>query len=148
VRASCCSTIRSAVAADTNTTLITPRQAVVHFGKAQEYLRAAEHALGIGDHNAAAGTAIDAGTNAADAVAGMNLGRRWKGPHEQAARFVAGAGVEGRDVAKELRRLLQFKTQAQYSSDPIAPRKATACVEAARRAVAVAARATARAADV
>jgi hypothetical protein len=132
---------------DANTTPITRRQAAAHCSKAQEYLRAAEHALEIGDHNAAAGTAIDAGINAADAVAGMNLGRRWKGAHEQAARFVAGAGVDGRDVAKELRRLLPLKTQAQYSSDPIPRRKATACVEAARRAVAVAARATARAAD-
>ena len=125
---------------DANTTPITQRQAIAHCSKAQEYLAQQNTPLEIGDHNAAAGTAIDAGINAADAVAGMNLGRRWKGAHEQAARFVAGAGVDGRDDAKELRRLLPLKTQAQYSSDSISPRKATACVEGVRRAVAVAPR--------
>jgi hypothetical protein len=133
------------VPADANATSISPREAVAHCRKAQEYLRAAEHALASGDYNAAAGTAIDAGINAADAVAGMNLGRRWKGAHEQASRFVAGAGVEGRDIAKHLRRLLPLKTQAHYSADPISAKKATTCVEAARGAVAVAIRATARA---
>lgn len=64
---------------------ITRTDALAHHRQAQEYLRAAEHSLAIGDLNAATGTAIDAGINAADAVAGMNLGRRWKGPHEQAA---------------------------------------------------------------
>jgi hypothetical protein len=97
---------------------ITKADAIAHGRQAEEYLRAAEHSLEIADYNAAAGTAIDAGINAADAVAGVNLGRRWKGPHEQAAQFVAGAGVDGRDLAKELRRLLPLKTQAQYSSRP------------------------------
>jgi hypothetical protein len=81
---------------------ITKADAVAHCRQAEEYLRAAEHSLEIADYNAAAGTAIDAGINAADAVAGINLGRRWKGPHEQAAQFVAGAGVDGRDIAKAL----------------------------------------------
>ena len=75
----------------------------------------------------------------------MNLGRRWKGPHEQAAQFVAGAGVDGREVAKQLRRLLPLKTQAQYTSKPVTRSKATSCVEAARRAVTIARRATSRA---
>lgn len=123
---------------------LTTAEALAHRRQAEEYLRAAEHALEIGDHNAAAGTAIDAGINAADAVAGVNLGRRWKGPHEQAAQFVAGAGADGRDVAKELRRLLPLKTRAHYSADPISAPKAMSCVDAARRAVAVAVRATSR----
>jgi hypothetical protein len=84
-KASCCSTTRSTVPGDAHTTPITQRQAIAHCIWAQEFLRAAEHALGIGDHNAAAGTAIDTGINAADAVAGRNLGRRWKGAHEPAA---------------------------------------------------------------
>ncbi|MGI9028589.1 MAG: HEPN domain-containing protein [Ilumatobacteraceae bacterium] len=124
---------------------MTKANAVAHCRQAEEYLRAAEHSLDAGDFNAAAGTAIDAGINAADAVAGMNLGRRWKGPHEQAAQFVAGAGIDGRDVAKELRRLLPLKTQSHYSSQSVTRSKATGCVEAARRAVAVARRATRRA---
>lgn len=127
---------------------ITHAEAVAHRRQAEEYLRAAEHSLAIGDFNAAAGTAIDAGINAADAIAGMNLGKRWKGPHEQAAQFVARAGVDGRDVAKELRRLLPLKTQSHYSATPVQRLKATACVDAARRAVAVAVRATSRAGDI
>lgn len=124
---------------------ITKADAVAHCRQAEEYLRAAEHSLEVGDFNAAAGTAIDADINAADAVAGMNLGRRWKGPHEQAAQFVAGAGIDGRDVAKELRRLPPLKTQSHHSAQSVTRSKATACVEAARRAVAVARRATRRA---
>jgi hypothetical protein len=125
--------------------MITKAEAVAHSRQAEEYLRAAEHSLGIADYNATAGTAIDAGINAADAVAGVNLGRRWKGPHEQAAQFVAGAGVDGRDVAKALRRLLPIKTQAQYSSRPVTRSKAEQCVQAARRAVSIARRVTGRA---
>ncbi len=72
---------------------INKADAVAHCRQAQEYLRAAEHSLEIGDLNAA-GTAVDACINAADAVAGMNLGRRWKGPHEQASQLVAGAAMD------------------------------------------------------
>ncbi len=125
---------------------ITKADAVAHCRQAEEYLRAAEHALEIGDFNAAAGTAIDAGINAADAVAGINLGRRWKGPHDEAAKFVAGAGIEGQQAAKELRRLLPLKTQSHYSSKPVPRAKATSCIDAARRAVAIARRVSARAA--
>jgi hypothetical protein len=123
---------------------ITKADAVAHCRQAEEYLRAAEHSLELGDYNAAAGTAIDVGINAADAVAGLNLGRRWKGAHEQASQFVARAGVDGRDLAKELRRLLPIKTQAQYSSRPVTRSKAEQCVQAARRAVAIARRVTGR----
>ncbi len=51
----------------------------------------------------------------ADAVAGVNLGRRWKGLHEQASQFVASAGVDGTALAKELRQLLPLKTQSHHS---------------------------------
>lgn len=57
---------------------------------------------------------------------------------------MVGAGVDGRDVAKQLRRLLPLKTQSHYSSTPVTRSKATACVDAARRAVAIAERATTR----
>jgi hypothetical protein len=69
---------------------ISKADAVAHCFQAEEYVRAAEHSLEIADYNAAAGTAVDAGINAADAVAGFNLGRRCKGAHEQASQFVAG----------------------------------------------------------
>ena len=91
-----------------------------------------------------AGTAVDAGINAADAVAGMNVGLRWKGPHEQAADFVARAGAEGKEIARELRRLLPLKTHAHYEPVRVSATKARAAVTAAERAVAVAGRAVAR----
>jgi hypothetical protein len=127
------------------TVAITTAQAVAHYRQATEYLRAAQHCLSIEDFNAAAGTAVDAGINAADAVAGMNLGQRWKGPHEQAADFVAKAGADGKAVARELRRLLPLKTQSHYDATAISKSKATSAVTAAERAVAVAGLVTARA---
>lgn len=127
------------------TVAISSREAVAHQRQAEEYLRAAQHSLSIGDFNAAAGTAVDAGINAADAVAGMNLGQRWKGPHEQAAEFVAKAGGEGKEIARELRRLLPLKTQSHYDAAAVTETKARTAVTAAERAVAVARRATTRA---
>ena len=124
---------------------VTSREAAAHHRQAEEYLRAAQHSLSIGDFNAAAGTAVDAGINAADAVAGMNLGQRWKGPHEQAAEFVAKAGAEGKEIARELRRLLPLKTRSHYDAAPVTEAKARTAVTAADRAVAVSRRATARA---
>jgi hypothetical protein len=126
---------------------ITKSEALAHNRQAEEYLRAAQHSLSIGDFNAAAGTAVDAGINAADAVAGMNLGQRWKGPHEQAADFVAKAGTEGKEIARELRRLPPVKTQSHYDAAAVTQAKARAAVAAAERAVAVARRATARVED-
>lgn len=127
------------------TIAVTAPEALAHKRQAEEYLRAAQHSLSIGDFNAATGTAVDAGINAADAVAGMNLGQRWKGPHEQAADFVAKAGTEGKEVARELRRLLPLKTQSHYDAAAVTDSKARAAVTAAERAVAVAHRATTRA---
>jgi HEPN domain-containing protein len=123
---------------------ISRADAVAHCRQAEEYLRAAEHSLAIGDYNAAAGIAIDAGINAADAVAGVNLGRRWKGPYEQASQFVAGAGDDGREIAKELRRLLPLKTQSHYDASRVKQSTAEGCVAAARRSVAIARRVAGR----
>lgn len=126
------------------TVLVTPSEADAHKDQAEEYLRAAHHSSSRGDFNAAAGTAVDAGINAADAVAGMNMGQRWKGAHEQAADFAAKAGSEGKEVARELRRLLPLKTQAHYDPATVSETKARSAVVAAQRAVAVARRAVAR----
>jgi hypothetical protein len=75
----------------------------------------------------------------------MNVGLRWKGPHEQAADFVAKAGNEGKEIARELRRLLPLKTQAHYEPGQVSATKARGAVAAAERAVAIARRAVARA---
>jgi hypothetical protein len=127
------------------TVALSAGEAIAHRLQAAEYLRAAQYSLSVDDFNAAAGASVDAGMNAADAVAGMNLGQRWKGPHDQAAGFVAKAGREGKEVARELRRLLPLKTQAHYEATAVSAAKARAAVAAAERAVAVAHRATARA---
>ena len=127
------------------TVALTPREAAAHKEQAAEYLRAAQYSLSVGDFNAAAGAAVDAGINAADAVAGINLGQRWKGPHDQAADFVAKAGPEGKEIARHLRRLLPLKTKSHYEATAVSETKARAAVAAAERALAVAHRATARA---
>ena len=97
------------------TVALTLSEAAAHKEQAAEYLRAAQYSMSVGDFNAAAGAAVDAGINAADAVAGVNLGQRWKGPHDQAADFVAKAGPEGKEIARHLRRLLPLKTQSLRS---------------------------------
>ena len=127
------------------TVAISVQEAVAHQRQAEEYLRAAQHSLAIGDYNAAAGTAVDAGINAADAVAGMNQGQRWKGPHDQAADFAEKVGGEGKEIARELRRLLPLKTQSHYDAAAVTSAKARSAVTAAERAVAIARRAIARA---
>lgn len=124
---------------------VEPRDAIAHQEQAEEYLRAAQHSLLHGDFNAATETAVDAGINAADAVAGMNVGSRWKGPHEQAADFVAKAGNEGKEIARELRRLLPLKTQAHCEPGQVSATRARGAVAAAERAVAIARRTVARA---
>lgn len=88
---SCSSTERGVGMAREDSVPISRTDSVAHCRQAEEYLRAAEHSLEIGDFNADAGTAIDA----ADAMAGTILGRRWEGPHDQAVQFVARAGSDG-----------------------------------------------------
>jgi hypothetical protein len=126
-----------------STTPVTTEEALSHLAQAEEYLRAAEHALGTRDFNAATGTAVDAGINAADCIAGLNLAERWRGAHEQAVDFVAKAGLEGKEIAKHLRRLLPLKTLSHYDPSPVSPTKAAAAVEQARAALEVARRAAA-----
>ena len=69
---------------------VTRADAAADCRQAEEYLRAGQHSLAIGDHNAAAGTATDVGINAAEAVAGNEP----RSPMEGSAR--AGGAVRGR----------------------------------------------------
>jgi hypothetical protein len=69
----------------------------------------------------------------------MQAGAVWKGEHTQGAGYLEKAGgVNGRQAARHLRRLLPLKSKAEYDPDPIAPADAAAAVEAARRIVAIA----------
>lgn len=131
--------------ASRDTVRVTSADAVAHCRQAQEYLRSAQAASTSGDHNAATGNAVNAGINAGDAVTGMSTGSRWKGAHEQSAAFVARSGAEGKEVARELRRLIPLKNRAQYESSAISASTAASALAAAQRAVAVAVRATVRA---
>lgn len=119
----------------THTTPLTTTQARAHLAKAEEYLAAAHTALGGGAYSAAGGTAVLAGINAADCVAGLLLGSRWNGPHEQAAAHINRAGEEGRAVAAQLRKLLRKKTQAHYETKALTAAEAELLVQAAARAV-------------
>lgn len=111
-----------------------------HLNKAQQYLRSANEALDRNDHDAAAGKAVLAGINAADAVSGIVNGDRCDGPHEGAAKHVDKAGQDGKAVSLQLRKLVRKKTQAHYQAGPVAPKEAQDLVQAGARAVAAAER--------
>lgn len=125
-------------------TPLTVDHAKRHVHKAEEYLRSAQAALAAGDVDAAGGNAALAGVNAADGVSGLVQGNRWNGPHEQAAAHVQRAGMDGKAVAAQLRRLLREKTRAHDEATRLTPSRAEALVLAAERAVAAARRALAR----
>ncbi len=117
--------------------------ALRHLDKAQEYLRAAQRSLDEGDLDAAGGTAVLAGINAADCVSGIVQGNRWNGAHEQAAAHVKQAGGDGKAVATQLAKLIRKKTQTHYEQTRLRPAEASGLVQAAQRAVASAERAAA-----
>lgn len=127
-----------------NVTPLTVVEALRHLEKAQEYLRASQWSLAAGDLDAAGGTAVLAGINAADCVSGAVQGNRWNGAHEQAAAHVKKAGADGKAVGTQLVKLLRRKNQAHYEQVALRPADATELVLAAERAVAAAERATAR----
>lgn len=111
-----------------------------HLRKAQEYLRSARIACDARSADACAGNAILAAINAADAVAGILLGERWQGPHEGAAQHVARAGEAGASVARQLRRVIRWKTRAHHDAMPMPAGESVNLLRAADRAVAIAER--------
>lgn len=122
----------------------TAADAVAFLGKAHEYLDAANDSISRGNRVAAVGNAIHATIAAADAVASARLKSRWKGDHPGAVEHVAAAGAEGQACAKNLRRVLPLKHQAEYDPTPIPPSKAQGVLRAATQAVEAAGRALAR----
>ena len=111
-----------------------------HLRKAQEYVRSARIACDAGSADACAGNAVLATINAADAVAGILLGERWQGPHEGAAQHVARAGAAGVSVARQLRRVIRWKSRAHYDAVPMPAGESLNLLQAAERAVAIAER--------
>jgi HEPN domain-containing protein len=128
-------------AAGTRTKPTTPTQARAYVAKSEEYLKAAERELGERLHIAATSLAIHAAINAADAICGIRLGKRSSGQnHDEVLGLLTTAGADGRDVAKELGRLLPLKTKAEYDPDDVSKTDADRAVDRARRCVAIARR--------
>lgn len=116
-------------------------QARAYLSKSEEYLAAAERELDEGLNIAATSLAIHAGINAADAVCGVRLGKRSSGQnHEEVLRLLDTAGTDGKALARELGRLLQLKTKAEYDHVDVSKADADRAVERARRSVAIARR--------
>ena len=116
-------------------------QAHAYLSKSQEYLAAAERELGEGLHTAATSLAIHAGINAADAVCGFRLGKRSTGQsHDEVLGLLDTAGADGKELAKELGRVLPLKTKAEYDHIDVSKTDASRAVGRSRRCVAIAQR--------
>jgi hypothetical protein len=72
-----------------------PEEAAAFLAKAEEFLRAAQDSLGLGNNTAAVGNAVHAGILAADAIAAALSRAVWRGEHAQAP-----AHLEAQSVAK------------------------------------------------
>ncbi|MYA26103.1 MAG: HEPN domain-containing protein [Acidimicrobiales bacterium] len=118
---------------------VSAAQVRAYVRKAQEFADAAASELDAERHIAATSLAIHAAINAADAVCGARVGRRAAGEsHDQVVSLLTTAGTDGNAVAKDLRRLLPLKTQAEYEPEDIAHGVAAKAVERALRCVNVA----------
>jgi hypothetical protein len=109
-----------------------------HLRKAHEYLASAREASAADLADACAGNAVLAAINAADAVAGVLIGERWQGSHDGAADHVARGGDDGAAIARQLRRVLRWKTRAHYDAAPVPLAESFSLLRAAERAVAIA----------
>jgi hypothetical protein len=117
---------------DTRST--TPAEAKAYLTKAKEFLEAAVSSRELGNNAAAVGNAVHAGIAAADAIAGARGGSVWRGEHGRApAHLETAGGAEGRQAARQLRRLLPLKNRAEYDPAPLSTRQAAAAVQAAER---------------
>lgn len=123
------------------TRAVTAVQVRAYAAKADEFAAAASAEAAAGRHIAATSLAIHAAINAADAVCGGRLGKRAAGgDHDQVLDLLRQAGKDGAEVEVQLRRLLPFKTKAEYEPDQIAASVAAKAVERAKRCVVVAGR--------
>ena len=117
---------------DTRST--TPAQVKAYLTKANEFLDAAVSSRELGNNTAAVGNAVHAGIAAADAIAGARGGSVWRGEHGRApAHLETAGGAEGRQAARQLRRLLPLKNRAEYDPAPLSTTQAASAVRAAQR---------------
>lgn len=109
--------------------------------KAEEFVATAEDALEEGRNSSAAGNAVHAGINAADAILGARTGQRAAGQdHGQVVELIVAVPGVGRNAANRLRRLLPLKSKAEYDPTPISASDARRAVEQAQALVVVARR--------
>jgi hypothetical protein len=131
-----------AMARSSRTKPVTAAQARQYLVKAEEFLAVAEDCLSASRYVAATGNAVHAAINVADAVSGIRTRQRAAASdHGAAVDLLRLAGGDGKEVAKQLSRLLPLKTEAEYDPDQVPRPTATKAVESAQRAVAVARRA-------
>lgn len=117
---------------------ISKSEARAYGGKAEEHLEAARECLTSRMWTAATTLAVHAGINAADAITGMELGRRSSGnQHEQSLILLRETSV-GTEVNRLLRPLLKIKPKAEYEPPPIRKTDAEAAVRRAESLVEIA----------
>ena len=109
-----------------------------YLSKAQEFLKAASDSLALSNHTAAVGNSVHAGIAAADAISAVRTRTVWRGEHAQAAGHLEASGEEGKQAARQLRRLMPMKSRAEYDPTPMRPADAQAAVQAADRIVGLA----------
>lgn len=108
-------------------------EADLRLAQARDYLELAELALEE-KPQAAAGNAVLAAIAAADAICCFRLGQRSRGQdHREALSMLATVPDGGRQMAADLRRLLDIKDAAHYSATLMAQTSARSAVLRARR---------------
>jgi HEPN domain-containing protein len=101
--------------------------------KANEFLHAARESLTAGNHSAAVGNAVHAGILAGDAISAVKLQTVWRGEHMQAVTHLELAGADGKQAARQLKRLIPLKNRAEYDPAPLRGTDATSAVKTAER---------------
>jgi hypothetical protein len=114
---------------------VSPSDARAYLSKSEAWLEAAVESLGARRWDVAAGSAVNAGISACDAVTGALVGQRAGGEHVEALSLLETAGDDGRYSSRQLSQLLRFKSPAQYDPAPIPEAHARKAVELARRLV-------------
>ncbi len=126
---------------------LTQSEAVEFFGKAEEFLRAAQEALKEKLFTAACSCAVHAGINASDAITGFELECRSSGKNHEQALVLLKEVAGGKRAITELTFLLKIRPKAEYEPRPIRRDTATSTVERARKLVEIARQAGVRAAE-
>lgn len=113
--------------------------ASAYLRKAQEFLKAAQDSLALSNYTATVGNSVHAGIAAADAISVARTRAVWRGEHAQVAGHIEAAGEEGKQAARQLRRLIPMKTRAEYDPAPMRAADAQTAIQAADRIVSLAA---------